>query len=134
MADSIGVIASATSGSVATTTVYTVPTGKAIIFKPQFIAQANAGGSTFAITINGAQLFSNAVAASAYFWSSTTALFIENATYPTGESVAQTVAPAVALAGFGGWYASAGHVISYTVATNALISINFQLVGSIIDV
>jgi len=129
MADTVGVIAQASALIVGTTTIYTVPTSKALIFKPQFIGQANAGGSTFVMAVNGAQIFQNAVVGSSYFWSSMGILYQEAATFPTGETLVQTVAP-----GPTNYYASAGQTITYGVTVNALISLNMQLVGTLIDV
>lgn len=134
MSDTVGIIASASTTSVATTTVYTVPATKSLIFKPMFIGQANAGGSTFKLTVNGVDLFqSGAITASYYFWSSAAAMFLAASAYPDGLTLAKTVAPGFAAVGFGGYYASAGHVISYTVGTGALISLGLFLVGSLID-
>lgn len=130
MTDRVGVLAEATTTSVGTTTVGTVPTGKAWVFKPMFIMQANSGGATvLGITINGAKVMENSVTATQYAWSSSAALEKESATYPTGDAAADTVAP-----GPTQYYASAGDVISYTIGSNAAQSMNFQLVGTEIDV
>lgn len=135
MADTVGRIAQITNTSVATHTVYTVGTGKALIFKPQFLGQANGGAvSTFKMTVNGMDLFqSGNITAGYYFWSSSAAIIKNASGFPNGQTLADTIAPAFASAGFGGWYASAGDVIAVTIGSNALQSLYCALVGTLVD-
>ena len=130
MTNFVGVLAEATTTTVSTTTVGTVPANKAWVFKIQYAMQANAGGATvLTIAVNGVNVLVNSIASSAYAHSSKAAMLEENATYPTGEGDDTVVAPGPIT-----YYASAGDTITYTLGTNAAQSMNIQLVGSSLDV
>ena len=134
MTDKIGVLGEATTATVATTTVYTVPSGKAA--KCQIMIKITAHGSNssgdFLVTVNGATAFSHLnLPATEIFWSnSTTALHDPSTSVdPDGTTAALTLAPGPAV-----YYLSAGDVVSYTVGTDALVACNVQVVGTEIDV
>lgn len=130
MAERVGILGEASNTTVATHTVYTVPAGKAAVFKPIFLVQAGGGGATvFTLTINGIAVFSQSLAASAYGWSSTAQMIKESATFPDGLAVADVVAPAPMT-----YYLNAGDVVSYTLGTTAATSALVQLVGTEVDV
>ena len=130
MTDRIGILGEASNTTVATHTVYTVPTAKAIKFKPLILVQAGGGGATvLTLTINGIAVFVQSLAASAYGWTSSAQMMAESATFPGGLTLADTVAPAPQE-----YYANAGDVISYTLGTTAATSALVQLVGVEVDV
>lgn len=131
MTDQVGVIATNTNTAVATHTLYTVPTGKALIFKPQYACQANGGAvSTLELVVNGVSIFkSGNITAGNYAWSSNQAMLKTASGYPNGQAKADTVAPA----SDANYYASAGQTISMIIGSNAMQSMNMQLVGSLID-
>ena len=78
MTDQIGVLGEATTTTVATTTVYTVPSGKAAKVQIQVKVEAHAANSTgdFLVQVNGVTIFSHLnLPATEIMWSnSTTAL------------------------------------------------------------
>tara|TARA_Y100000310_G_scaffold122525_1_gene121200 strand:+ start:3319 stop:3723 length:405 start_codon:yes stop_codon:yes gene_type:complete len=134
MSDKIGVLGSETTTSVATTTVYTVPAGKAAKVQIQVLITAHAANSTgdFLVTVNGAIVFSHPnLPATEIMWSnSATALHDPSTSVsPDGTTAALTCAPGPAI-----YYLSAGDVVSYTVGTDALALCNVQVVGTEIDV
>lgn len=130
MADNIGVLGEATAVAIATTTAYTVPSGKAARISIMYRAQAGAGGaSTLYVTVNGCVIWAKSTTtASHYIYSTPSASMITGAAAPTGVSNATTVAP-----GPEEYYLSAGDIVSYTVGAEALIAMNFQVVGAEVD-
>lgn len=133
MADKIGVLGEATTATIGTTTVYTVPSGKAAKVKIMWLGLAGADSlGDLAFTVNGILVASWLNLVTVEYFHSSTALLIEDNSItaaPTGASVALTVAPAPME-----WYLSAGDTVSYTIATTAMNSINVQVVGTEIDV
>ena len=133
MTDKIGVLGEASTATAGTHTVYTVPSGKAAKVKIMWLGKA--GGDSagdLAFTVNGILVASWLNLVTVEYFHSTTALLIADNSItaaPTGASVALTVAPAPME-----WYLSAGDVVSYTIATTAMNSINVQVVGTEIDV
>lgn len=133
MSDKIGVLGSATATTVATTTAYTCPAGKAAKVRIMAIFQGILN-SQVAILVNGAQVACNtAMTVNHYNFTikggGIFAYAAGNAAAPTGLANALTVAPADPI-----YYLSAGQTIQYTVLTGALLAMNFQVVGTEIDV
>jgi hypothetical protein len=133
MADIIGVLGEATVVTIATTTVYTCPSGKAAKVKIMWAGKAGADSNgDLAFTVNGILVASWLNLVTVEYFHSSTALLIEDGSItaaPTGATVALTVAPAPME-----WYLSAGDTVTYTIATTAMNSINVQVVGTEIDV
>ena len=134
MADIIGVLGEATATPVATTTAYTVPSGKAARFQIQCKITAHASNSTgdFLVQVNGVTVFSHLnLPATEIMWSnSVTALHDPSTSVdPDGTTAALTCAPGPAI-----YYGSAGDTVTYTVGTDALVACSVQIVGSEIDV
>jgi len=134
MTDKIGVLGEATTATVATTTAYTVPAGKAAKCQIQVIITAHGSTSTgdFLVTVNGAIAFSHLnLPATEIMWSnSVTALHDPSTSVnPDGTTAALTLAPGPAV-----YYLSAGDTVTYTVGTLALVACNVQVVGTEIDV
>ena len=133
MADKIGVLGEATTATAATTTVYTVPSGKAAKVKIMWSGRSDASNADGDLTITV-----NAIAvaivlnmpADRYLHSNSTLMVNpETAAAPTGATALLTVAPAPFE-----YYLSAGDVVSYTVGTRTMQAINVQVVGTEIDV
>ena len=134
MTDKIGVLGGATTTTVATTTVYTVPAAKAAKCQIQCKITAHGSNSTgdFLVTVNGAVIFSHLnIPATEIMWSnSTTALYDPSTSVdPDGTTAALTLAPGPAV-----YYLSAGDVVSYTIGTDALVACDVQVVGVEVDV
>ena len=134
MSDKIGVLGEATTLTVATTTVYTVPAGKAAKCQIMVKIEAHAANSTgdFLVTVNGVVAFSHLnLPTTEILWSnSVTALHDPSTSVdPDGTTAALTLAPGPAI-----YYLSAGDVVSYTVGTDALVACNVQVVGTEVDV
>ncbi len=133
MADIIGVLGQATVITQATTTVYTVPSGKAAKVKIMWAGEAHAANSTgdLTITVNGLAVATILNITAAEFIFSSTALINEGpqAAAADGTSVAQTVGP-----GPVEYYLSAADTITYTIATDDMVAMNMQVVGSEVDV
>jgi hypothetical protein len=133
MVDIIGVLGEATTVSIATTTVYTVPAGKAAKCQIMFnLKSGSDNNGTFAVTVNGAIVMQSAALTTVEYFNTSTALMFEDASSTsnaTGLTVARTVAPAPMI-----YYLSAADTVTYTVATTALSSISIQVVGTEIDV
>jgi len=137
MTDKIGVLGEllnvSASLTVANHVVYTVPSGKAAKCQIMFTLKTGGDSSgTFAITVNGAVIMQTIALTTVEYHNSSTALMWEDASSTAeadGITVARTCAPAPMV-----YYLSAADVISYTVATTALNSISFQVVGTEIDV
>ena len=133
MADQIGVLGESTTATVATTTVYTVPSAKAAKVKLMWSGQSHASTGTgdLTITVNGAAvaIVLNITAARYVHSNSTLLVNPETAAAPTGATALLTVAPAPFE-----YYLAAGDTVTYTVATLTMQSLNVQVVGTEIDV
>lgn len=133
MSDKIGVLGSNTATVVATATAYTCPVGKAAKVKIMYILQGSAaGGTTFATIVNNAVIATiAAMGLSVYAFTIRGAGLraAEQATLPTGIGAALTVAPSD-----GVYQLSAGQTIQYTIGGAAAIAVNFQVIGTEIDV
>jgi hypothetical protein len=133
MADIIGVLGESTVATIATTTVYTCPSGKAAKVKLMWLGLA--GGDSLGdltITVNGIAVATFLNMTTVEYFHSTSTLLIQDASLtskPTGVTALLTVSPAPFE-----YYLSAGDIISYTIATTAMGSMNFQVVGTEIDV
>lgn len=134
MADKIGVLGEATTTTVATTTVYTVPAGKAAKCQIQVKIEAHAANSTgdFLVQVNGVTVFSHLnLPTTEIMWSnSTTALYDPSTSVdPDGTTAVLTCAPGPAI-----YYLSAADTVTYTIGTDALVACSVQVVGTEIDV
>ena len=131
MTDIIGVLGEATVATAATTTVYTVPSGKAAKGRLFYQVQGAADATTdFLITVNGVVVMNLAnITASEYVFSSPNALFEQTSALPTGTDGDTTGAPAPSE-----YFLSAGDTVTYTLAGTTALSANVQFVGSEIDV
>tara|TARA_R110000765_G_scaffold359581_1_gene449907 strand:+ start:151 stop:558 length:408 start_codon:yes stop_codon:yes gene_type:complete len=135
MSDKIGVLGSAVVATAATTTVYTVPSGKAAKCQIMWHGESHASTSTgdLTITVNGIPVATvlNITAANEVFSNSTLMVSAEaaTATGATGATALLTVAPAPFV-----YYLSAADTITYTIGTLTMVSMNMQVVGTEIDV
>jgi len=133
MSDKIGVLGSNTATALGTATGYLVPTSKAAKVKIFYVAQANAAGtSTLTVLVNNIPVFTTAALTASNFIFSVRGAGLTvapQAALPTGQTVATTIAPADQT-----FQLSAGQSVSYTVGGSALISMNFQVIGTEIDV
>lgn len=133
MSDRIGVLGEATVATAATTTVYTVPSGKAARVKIMWAGASHASTATgdLTITVNGINVAVILNMTAARFLHSNSTLLVnpETAAAPTGATALLTVAPAPFE-----YYLAAGDVVSYTIATLTMVAINVQVVGTEIDV
>ena len=133
MADQIGVLGEATTATAATTTVYTVPSGKAAKVKIMWagLSHASTGTGDLTITVNGIDVavVLNITAARYVHSNSTLMVNPETAAAPTGATALLTVAPAPME-----YYLSAGDTVTYTIATLTMQAMNLQVVGTEIDV
>jgi len=133
MSDKIGVLGEAATTTVGTTTVYTVPTGKAAKGKLMFILQGNAGGgSIIEFFVNGMSIAKIAAMTASFYAFSVKSAGLraaEQAAQPTGIGTALTVAPADPI-----YFLSAGDTVQYATSGAALIAANVQFVGTEIDV
>lgn len=133
MSDKIGVLGSSTSVVVATATAYTCPAGKAAKFKIMFRMQGNAGaGTTLAVLVNGMTVAAVAAMTASYYVFSVKGAGLrcaEQAAAPTGIAAAATVAPADPV-----YEVSAGQTVQFTIGGAAAIAMDFQVVGTEIDV
>ena len=130
MSDNFGVLGEATDVAVATKTVYTCPSGKRAKVKLQAIMQA-AANSDVGIIVNGAEVArTGAMTVNHYCFTNGGAGLIRapGANKPNGQSAAETVQPAPPI-----YYLNEGDTIQYTVVTAALLAMNFQVVGTEID-
>lgn len=131
MADILGVLGEASALTVGTTTVYTVPVGKAA--KVRFMGLFQSGvNSDVGILINGIEVARSGAMTNLHYWFSNGGAGLMRAaatTKPTGASAAETVQPAAPI-----YYLSVGDTVQYTVATAALLAANAQVVGVEIDV
>jgi len=133
MADQIGVLGEATTATAATTTVYTVPSGKAAKVKIMWagLSHASTGTGDLTITVNGINVavVLNITAARYVHSNSTLLVNPETAAAPTGATALLTVAPAPME-----YYLSAADTVTYTIATLTMQAMNMQVVGTEIDV
>jgi hypothetical protein len=133
MSDQIGVLGSATTATTGTTTAYTVPSGKAAKVKLMWAGEAHAANSTgdLTITVNGLAVATILNMTAANFIFSSTVQLNEGvqAAAADGITPANTVAPAPAE-----YYLSAADTVTYTIATDDMVSMNMQVVGTEIDV
>ena len=133
MADQIGVLGEATTATAATTTVYTVPSGKAAKVKIMWagLSHASTGTGDLTITVNGINVavVLNITAARYVHSNSTLMVNPETAAAPTGATALLTVAPAPME-----YYLSAADTVTYTIATLTMQAMNMQVVGTEIDV
>ena len=130
MSNRIGVLGEASTLTVGTTTVYTVPTSKAAKVKLMYKGLlANTG--TISITVNGIVIIAPTAATGADHVFSSSVDMYENTTTtaPSGAATNTTVAPAPQE-----YYLSAGDVVSYTLGVVATTAMSFQVVGTEIDV
>lgn len=133
MADRIGVLGEASATTVATTTVYTCPANKAAKVKLMCRFQGDTN-SQVAILVNGVEVARNTVMTTAHYnytirGGGMYAYAAGNAAAPTGLANALTVAPADPV-----YQLSPGDTIQYTVITAALLAMNFQVIGTEIDI
>ena len=133
MADQIGVLGESTTATVATTTVYTVPSAKAAKVKIMWsgASHGSTGTGDLTITVNGVDVavVLNMTAARYLHSNSTLLVNPETAAAPTGATALLTVAPAPFE-----YYLSAGDTVTYTIGTLAMVAMKFQVVGTEIDV
>lgn len=133
MTDKIGVLGEATATTVATTTVYTCPAGKAAKVRLMFVFQGNAGGgSVLDVLVNGLNIGRVAAMTASYYTFSIKGAGLrvaEQAALPTGIGAGLTVAPCDQI-----YYLNAGDTVQYTISAAAGIAMNFQVVGIEIDV
>jgi|TARA_R110000822_G_scaffold99579_1_gene224547 hypothetical protein len=133
MSDRIGVLGEATVATAATTTVYTVPSGKAARVKIMWAGASHASTATgdLTITVNGINVAVILNMTAARFLHSNSTLLVnpETAAAPTGATALLTVSPAPFE-----YYLSAGDTVTYTVGTLTMVAMNMQVVGTEIDV
>lgn len=133
MSDKIGVLGSSSAVVVGTATAYTCPAGKAAKVKIFFIMQGNAGGATtLATLVNGLTVGTVAAMTASFYVFSVKGAGLraaEQAALPTGIGVALTVAPADPV-----YELSAGQTLQFTIGGAAAIAMNFQVIGTEIDV
>ncbi len=131
MSDSIGVLGSAAVLTAATTTIYTVGSGKAAKGRIFYKMQGAADGTTdLTITVNGLAVMVTAnITASNFAFSSPNAMLEILATEPTGVDGDTTAAPAPIE-----FWLSAGDTVTYTLAGSDALAASFQFVGTEIDV
>lgn len=132
MSDRLGVLGSSTVGTVGTVTPYTVPAGKAAKFKLMSLMQFG-NNSDVGILINGVEIVrTGAMTLNNYQWTARgVGAFgaAAGAAKPDGLTAVKTVAPADPI-----YFLSAGQTVQYTIATAALLAMNFQIVGVEVDV
>ena len=133
MSDKIGVLGEATVATAATTTVYTVPSGKAARCKIMWAGASHASTATgdLTITVNGINVAVIIDMTAARFLHSNSMLLVnpETAAAPTGATALLTVSPAPFE-----YFLSAGDTVTYTIGTLTMAAMNMQVVGTEIDV
>ena len=132
MADIIGVLGEAAVATIATTTVYTVPSGKAAKVNIMWSGQAGADSlGDLDITVNGIIVARILNMTTVNFLHSNSTLLVnpETAAAPTGATALLTVAPAPF-----NYYLNAADTITYTIATTAMTAMQMQVVGTEVDV
>lgn len=131
MSDTMGVLGSASTLTVGTTTVYTCPVGKAAKVKLFAIFQSGVN-SDVGILVNGIEVARTGAMTNLHFtFTNGGAGLIRAAatTKPAGTSAAETVQPSAPI-----FFLSTGQTIQYTVTTAALLACSAQVVGVEIDV
>lgn len=134
MSDKIGVLGEAAVATTGTTTVYTCPADKAAKCKIMWKGQAHASNATgdITITVNGIVVAEKLnMPAGELFWSNSTLLIHDPSVSvePDGSTALLTCAPAPFE-----YYLTAGDVISYTIGTDDMQSMQMQVVGTEVDV
>ena len=133
MADKIGVLGEASTASAATTTVYTVPSGKAGKCQIIYLIQGSTSDATtdFKILVNGITVMDHSnITQSNYLFSSPNAMKEGPlSTLPTGVDGDTTCAPAPPI-----YYLSAADTVTYTIGGSTGGSCLVQVVGVEIDV
>lgn len=134
MSDKIGVLGEASIATTGTTTVYTVDSGKAAKVKIMWKGEAHASNSTGDVlfTVNGIVVASRLnMPATELFWSNSTLMIHDPslALDPDGSTALLTCAPAPFE-----YYLNAGDTVTYTIATDDMVAMQCQVVGTEIDV
>ena len=133
MSDIIGVLGEASTITIGTTTVYTVPSAKAAKCKIMWSGASHASTATgdLTITVNGIDIAVVLNMTAARFLHSNSTLLVnpETAAAPTGATALLTVAPAPFE-----YYLSAGDTITYTIGTLDMVAMKMQVAGTEIDV
>lgn len=130
MSDIIGVLGSLTTAVIGTATPYTVPSGKAAKVKIEYRGVSGIN-STLAVAINGLTIFGTAALTTGHVIYTTTLLMVNDAATASvidGSSDAKVVAP-----GPKEYYLSEGDTVTYVIATADFSSMNFQVVGTEVD-
>jgi hypothetical protein len=128
--DIIGVLGEASTLTVGTTTVYTVPVGKAAKVKIFALLQSGVN-SDVGILINGIEVARSGAMTNLHYWFTNGGAGLMRAaatTKPTGASAAETIQPAAPI-----YYLNVGDTVQYLVATAALLAASVQVVGVEID-
>lgn len=130
MTDKIGVLGESSNVTQATHTAYTVPANKAARVKLMYRGVAGVN-STLKATINGIDAFLTAALTAGNVSHSTTAAMhnTQAASAIAGGTDATTVAP-----GPKEYYLAAGDSVTFTIGTADFTSMNFQVVGTEVDV
>lgn len=124
--DKLGALGVATTATVGTTTVYTVPANRGAIGQLEFFGVAGAA-STFKITVNGVDVFTTgALTTGTIIYSTRKQMYntVAAATALTGSNDDLTVAPAPARYGL-----QAAQTVTYTIGTTAFTSVSVQFTG-----
>jgi hypothetical protein len=133
MADKIGVLGEATTATAATTTAYTVASGKAAKCQIFYLMQGSTSDATtdFKILVNGITVMDHSnITQSNYLFSSPNAMKEGPlSALPTGVDGDTTAAPAPAI-----YFLAAGDTVTYTIGGSTAGSCNVQVVGVEIDV
>ena len=133
MADIIGVLGEASATTSTTTTVYTVPSGKAAKFKIMW--KCTASGSSdgdIEIKVNGITVGKKInIPANELQWSNSTTLIHDPSVTvePDGSTAALTCSPAPQE-----FYLSAADTLQYVITGTAFATMQMQAVGSEVDV
>ncbi|KKL84287.1 hypothetical protein LCGC14_1966250 [marine sediment metagenome] len=132
MTDIIGVLGEASVATIATTTVYTCPSGKAAKVKIMWSGKAGADSlGDLTITVNGVAIAIVLNMTTVEFLHSNSTLLVNPSTAvaPTGATALLTVAPAPFE-----YYLNAADTITYTIGTTDMNEMAMQVVGTEIDV
>ena len=134
MTDKIGVLGEASTLTAGTTTVYTVPAGKAAKCQIMLKFEGHGSNSTgdFLVTVNGLVVASRLnIPATEIMWSNTTTMIHDPSTSvdPDGSTAVLTAAPAPQV-----YYLAAADTVTYTIGTDDLVALSIQVVGTEIDV
>ena len=132
MADIIGVLGQAAVATIATTVVYTVPSGKAAKVNIMWRGQAGADSlGDLDIRVNGIVVARVLNMTTVEFLHSNSTLLVNPSTAvaPTGATALLTVAPCPF-----NYYLNAADIIEYIITTTAMTSMQMQVVGSEVDV